>query len=350
MISFFRFTRGYPNGVPMRITTRLIDVMSKIPFLLYGVLSFTLGLAMYFTGVLLVFPRYLLGLNTVLLPTNEWLVWYSGVPIMIGFLLASADVLLFLRLKRTLKDVRFDTVNKTSITVALTAYNDEASIAQAVKDFVGHPRVARVLVVSNNSGDNTLKVAKQAGALTFNEEALGYGHCVYRCLEEASRFADSELIVLCEGDLTFRAYDIDKLVEFAPHADVVNGTRTVERLRQYKTQLSTFIYYGNFFVGKLLEAKHVGRSTITDVGTTYKLCRRQALLNLLPCLNRSINLEFNAHFLDQVLTTGLALVECPVTFHQRVGESKGGNKNDFRALWVGIQMIRGIVFGWNTLK
>ena len=42
------------------------------------------------------------------------------------------------------------------------------------------------------------------------------------------------------------------------------------------------MYYGNFFVGKLLEAKHLGRGTITDVGTTYKLCRRDALLELLP--------------------------------------------------------------------
>jgi len=37
------------------------------------------------------------------------------------------------------------------------------------------------------------------------------------------------------------------------------------------------MYYGNLFVGKLLEAKHLGRSTITDVGTTYKLCRKSAL-------------------------------------------------------------------------
>jgi len=53
-------------------------------------------------------------------------------------------------------------------------------------------------------------------------------------------------------------------------------SRTVERLRAQVTQLSTFMYYGNLFVGKLLEAKHLGCSTITDVGTTYKLCRRAA--------------------------------------------------------------------------
>ena len=61
------------------------------------------------------------------------------------------------------------------------------------------------------------------------------------------------------------------------------------------------MYYGNLFMGKLLEAKHLGRSTITDVGTTYKLCRRDALIRLMPQLNPAMNLEFNAHFLDVAL-------------------------------------------------
>jgi hypothetical protein len=94
-----------------------------------------------------------------------------------------------------------------------------------------------------------------------------------------------------------------------------------------------------------LEAKHVGRSTITDVGTTYKLCRRKALIMLLPSLAPSVNLEFNAHFLDQALASGM-----PVTFHQRVGRSKGGNVNNVRALYVGVRMIIGITFGWSALK
>ena len=63
------------------------------------------------------------------------------------------------------------------------------------------------------------------------------------------------LIVLCEGDMTFRAEDIEKLLAYIDHADIVNGTRIVEQLREYSTQLSTFMYYGNFVVGKLLGAE-----------------------------------------------------------------------------------------------
>ena len=163
---------------------------------------------------------------------------------------------------------------------------------------------------------------------------------------EGSRYTDTDFTLLCEGDMTFRAYDIDKFIAYAPHADIVNGTRIVEQLRELRTQLTTFMYYGNFFAGKLLEAKHIGMGTFTDVGTTYKLCRNKALNRLLPVLNPDINLEFNAYLLDTALSNGLAIVECPVTFHSRVGISKGGNVSNLRALKVGLRMIRGIIFGW----
>jgi glycosyltransferase involved in cell wall biosynthesis len=237
-------------------------------------------------------------------------------------------------------------LSNRSVTVALTAYNDEASITDAISDFRMHPNVRRVIVVSNNSTDSTLDLANIAGAITFNEPTLGYGRCVYRCLLEASKYDDTELIILCEGDCTFRADDIDKLLAYAPHADIVNGSRTNEPLREHTTQLSTFMLYGNIFVAKLLEAKHIGRCTISDVGTTYKLCHRNALKQLLCLVNPEINLEFNAHFLDIALEKGFILVEIPITFHPRIGQSKGGNVNNWRSLEVGARMIKGITFGW----
>lgn len=320
-----------------------------VPLLLYGILCFCLGLAGYLAGVLLVFPRYLLGLHKLLDPAAEWLVWYSGMPIVLGLGLALIDLLFLLTRKKPPVPVRYDPVRRRRVTVALTAYNDEESITNAVKDFVSHPLVERVIVVSNNSCDKTFERAEAAGAITLNETAPGYGRCVYRCLTEAASYIDTDYVVLCEGDRTFRAYDIEKLLAYAPHADIVNGTRIVEPLRHYVTQLSTFMYYGNLFVGKLLEAKHLGRSTITDVGTTYKLCRRDALTRLLPRLNPAVNLEFNAHLLDTALEHDLVLLECPITFHERVGVSKGGNINNWRGFTVGTRMILGVVFGWKCL-
>ncbi len=320
------------------------------PWLLYGAYSFCLGSLMYVAGILLVFPRYLPGLFDTLTPVAEWLVWYSGMPVVIGLALALVDLFVLLERKRPKRVFRDEPDQDARVTVALTAYNDEASIADAVSDFLHHPRVARVIVVSNASSDRTFEIAQRSGALTFNEELPGYGRCVYRCLTEALKHADTDYVVLCEGDRTFRSADIDKLIAYAPHADIVNGTRTVETLRENQTQMTTFMFYGNLFVAKLLEAKHLGQSTLTDVGATYKLCRRKPLATLLPRLNPAVNLEFNAHFMDLALANRMVLVECPITFHPRVGESKGGNRSNFIAFGVGLRMLQGLTFGWKPTE
>lgn len=328
-------SRGLSGAQPKR----------HVPLLLYGVLLFLAGIMTYLVGVALGVPRVLFGLSG-LEEVQVGIIWYSGVPIVLGVALALIDLLIFFDAKRFGMPLRQEPIKNRKVTVALTAYNDEESIAESVRDFAAHPDVARVIVVSNNSKDETFARAEAAGAITFDELQPGYGRCVFRCLSEAAKHEDTDFVVLSEGDCTFRGADIDKLLAYAPHADIVNGTRTAEPLREHRTQLSTFMYYGNLFAGKLLEAKHLGRGTMTDLGTTYKLCRRDALLELLPLVNPAINLEFNAHLLDVALEHGAVLVECPITFHPRVGESKGGNTDNWRGFTVGIKMIWGLAFGW----
>jgi hypothetical protein len=319
----------------------------KLPPLFFlGSLMILFGLGTYFFGIAFSMFRLLFQLGEPFRSWNAAIVWYSGLPTTIGVCLAGLDLALLLPAKRreSRRRVLAPVMDKRMV-VALTAYNDEESIGPAVADFASHPLVKRVIVVDNNSTDRTAAIAVEAGARVVVEQEPGYGRCVYRCFKEALS-EDGELIVLCEGDMTFRAADIEKLTAYIEHADVVNGTRIVEQLRDYSTQLSTFMYYGNFFVGKLLELKHLGRGTFTDVGTTYKLLRRDSLLRLMPQLNPAVNMEFNAHFLDTALTRGERLVECPITFHPRVGASKGGNASNLRALKVGLRMIAGLCFGW----
>ena len=255
--------------------------------------------------------------------------------------------LVVLQPKRKLNyHVKYNPTVNVKLTVVLTAYNDELSIRDAVLDFKNHPNVKRVIVVSNNSKDRTIQFAEEAGAIAFNEEKQGYGACVHRALTEGAKFEDTELTLLCEGDMTFKAYDIDKFLAYLPHADIVSGTRIVDQLRNKETQLTNFMFYGNFFVGKLLELKHISVGTFTDVGTTYKLCRNEVLRDLLPKLDNSVNLEFNPYFLDKALTSKYLVVECPVTFHTRVGVSKGGNINNYVAFKLGVRMIWGITWKW----
>jgi hypothetical protein len=318
-----------------------------IPLVFFGALLIMIGIMIYFLGIFLSILRIILQLGEPFRTWNQAIVWYSGISSTLGLLLVAADLaLLFPGKRRRSRAEILEPIIHRQVVVTLTAYNDEESIGQAVIDFVGHPLVSRVIVVDNNSRDNTAEIARAAGAVVVGEMQPGYGRCVYRCFQEALAEQEHQLIVLCEGDMTFRANDLEKLLAYIDHADIVNGTRIVEQLREYSTQLSTFMYYGNFFVGKLLELKHFGRGTFTDVGTTFKLMRRESLGRLMPILNPKINLEFNAHFLDKALMSGERVVECPITFHPRVGVSKGGNVSNIRALHVGLRMIAGLCFGW----
>jgi uncharacterized membrane protein len=328
------------------LTTSVPRGIAAFPAFLYGLLISGAGFVIYILGVLAGFFRIFLDPHGHLIQGVDRVIWYSGMPVVAGVILVLFDLFVLLPRKRGRREIRWEPVGNKYLTVVLTAFNDELSIGLAVEDFRSHPNVRRVLVVDNNSSDRTVEIAREAGAIVVHEQCQGYGHCVWRALREGSLFTDTELTLLSEGDMTFRSYDIEKLLAYLPHADIVNGTRISEQLRAHRTQLTTFMYYGNFMAGKLLEAKHLGRGTFTDVGTTYKLCRNTALAHLLPRLSPDINLEFNAHFLDTALRDGLDIVECPITFHDRVGVSKGGNASNWRALGVGVRMIQGIVAGW----
>lgn len=316
------------------------------PVAMYGTLLVSLALVAYSFAVVLAAVLRLIGADQ---DPSRWLLWSSGIPLLMGAGLVIVDIIFIAPRRRAGRTIFDEPIDTSCITVVLTAYNDEASIGSAVDDFISHPLTRRVIVVDNNSRDATAHVAAAHGALVFIEEAPGYGRCVYRCLQEGAKWDDTEVVVLCEGDMTFRASDMPKLAAYMRHAHVVNGTRIVEQLREQATQLTSFMYYGNFLAAKLLEVKHLGKGTTSDVGTTYKACRSSFLRGTLDMFDPSINLEFNAHFMDRLLASNFRLVEVPITFHPRVGASKGGNTSNWRAFKVGTRMLFGIIFGWRLL-
>lgn len=330
----------------MYISNLLNDKKHTI-FALWGIVLIFCGFSIYLLTALFGFFR---ALAAIFIPINKvflvYTMWYSALPVVLGFLLIFFDFYFVVNRKRIEKKTIPQKIKNKSVTVVLTAYNDEKSIGLSVKDFLSHKFVKRVIVVSNNSQDGTMMVAQKNGAIVFNETLQGYGACVYRALAEGLKFNDSEIICLCEGDMTFRSADLDKFMSYIDHADIVNGTRIVDQLQEVGTQITTFIHYGNFAVAKLLESKYLGSVTLTDVGTTYKVIRKPSLKKLLPKLNKNINLEFNPHFLEEAIKNNLAIVECPINFYPRIGLSKGGNVSNQIAFNLGLRMIRGIIFGW----
>lgn len=229
-------------------------------------------------------------------------------------------------------------ITEAKISVVMTAYNDEIPTGNAVRDFLAQENVAEVVVVDNNSVDNTSKVAEEAGARAVLEENQGYGFAAMRALKEAKH----DIIIMVESDRTFRGYDVSKMVAYLDNADIVLGTRTTQEFLDRDTQINWFANWGNIFVAKLIQARFNNTVRLTDVGCSLRAIRREAYEKIKEQLAVGGN-PFLPHMLMVSLQNGLKAIEIPVTFTKREGESKGAGRSNWAAFKVGLQMIREIL-------
>ena len=151
--------------------------------------------------------------------------------------------------------------------VAITAYNDAEATAQAVKDFRQQPGVVKVLVIDNNSTDDTAALAEAAGAAVIRESRQGYGYACIRGLAEGLKVTEANVIVLTEGDGTFFAEDTAKFLAYIDNADLVVGNRVVRGLIDTDSQMDHFFTWGNMAVAMLLrlrfwDGRHLGAGRV----------------------------------------------------------------------------------------
>lgn len=249
----------------------------------------------------------------------------------------------------TTKDLRDDATSCKSsfldwkVCVTLTAYNDGEAIYQAVKDFISQQNVVRVIVVDNNSSDDTAKRAMEAGAIVVHEKSQGYGFACIRGLKEALRYSDVDVVVLAEGDMTFSGRDIWKMLPYLEDVDMVVGSRTHAFLTSMDSQMDWFYCWGNLFLAKLLQFRFLnfrflGRARFSDVGCTMRAIKKEALAKIVDCLKVGGH-HFSPHMTLVALKCGLKVLEVPITFRRRVGVSKGAGGNKKLAVKVGFKML-----------
>jgi glycosyltransferase involved in cell wall biosynthesis len=194
--------------------------------------------------------------------------------------------------------------------------------------------------VDNNSADGTAAAARAAGADEVVVEAIpGYGSCCMRALAEGAR--DADVVILCEGDCTFASGDVRKLLAYLENADLVLGTRATQELRARGTQMDWLINPANQLVAKLVQLRFWG-TRLTDVGCTYRAIRVDALRRLAPHLRVRGN-HFSPHMFIEALRLDMRVIEIPVTFRRRVGESKGVGSNKLKAARVALSML-GLIY------
>jgi glycosyltransferase involved in cell wall biosynthesis len=203
-----------------------------------------------------------------------------------------------------------------TVTAVLPAYNEEQNIRRAIEDFLGTGLVEEVLVVDNNSSDRTTDEVRQTSAQLVYEEKQGYGHALIRGLKEGT----GDLLVLAEPDGTFEARDLHKLLAYSQDFEMVCGTRTTKSLIWDGANMGWMLRFGNLIVAKLLQLLFNGPS-LSDCGCTLRLVRRDALSKFVNDLTVG-----SSHFLPEMvilaLINGISIIEVPVNYRSRVGDSK----------------------------
>jgi len=193
-----------------------------------------------------------------------------------------------------------------SVSVVFPAYNEEENIRSAVEDFFGTGVVDEIVVVDNNSRDRTAEEAAMAKARVVRETRQGYGNALRRGLREAT----GDIIIMAEPDGTFLGRDVHKLLAYADDFEMVCGT----------ANMGWFLRVGNWVVAKLLQVLYDGPS-LSDCGCTMRLIHRAALEKFRDELTVG-----GSHFLPEMLIRALQrkikVIEVPVNYRGRVGESK----------------------------
>lgn len=212
-------------------------------------------------------------------------------------------------------------MNGHSLTIVIPAFNEEQAIADTVtRVLAAREQIRRdaaldgveVIVVSDGSTDRTVEIASEFGdvkVIVFPENR-GYGAAI----KEGWRQGSGSLLAFLDADGTcdpvyFAAMSREALDRAA---DVVLGSRMGPDSKMPRVRrLGNRIY-------ALLLGFLCGRS-VTDTASGMRVVRRAALRDLYPLPD---GLHFTPSMSARALLNNLRVLEIPMRYEERVGESK----------------------------
>lgn len=229
----------------------------------------------------------------------------------------------------------------TGIKVIIPAYNEGESIAKVINDIPSI--VDEIIVVSNNSTDDTEKNAKDAGATVLTETRKGYGYACLKGMDYISKQTEKpKIIVFLDGDYSDYPEELTKIIApiIEENIDFVVGAR-VKELRE-KGAMTFPQIFGNWLATTLMSI--IYNSTFTDLGP-FRAIKYPKLLDL--------NMEdktygWTVEMQLKVLKKNMTYKEIPVNYRNRIGVSKvsGTIKG---AIFAGVKIL-GWIFKYSFKK
>ncbi len=203
----------------------------------------------------------------------------------------------------------------SKIKVIIPAYNEQDSIANVIHEIPDI--VDEVIVVSNNSTDNTVQNAEQTGATVLSENQKGYGYACLKGMEYIANQTDKpDIIVFLDGDYSDYPEELTKIVEpiIKSNTDFVIGAR-IKRLRE-KGSMTPQQVFGNWLATFLM--KLMFGAKFSDLGP-FRAIKYDKLL--------ALNMEdktygWTVEMQLKALKQKLSYTEVPVRYKKRIGVSK----------------------------
>ena len=223
-------------------------------------------------------------------------------------------------------------MTQPTIAVLLPCFNEAAAIAQTVAGFCAALPGATVYVYDNNSTDDTIAVARAAGAVVRTERIQGKGNVVRRMFADI----DADVYVMADGDATYDAASAPALVArlLGEQCDMIVGSRISQAQESYRRGHR----FGNAVLTGML-ARLFGRS-FTDILSGYRVFSRRFVKSF-PSLSSGfeIETEISVHALE--LKMPCAEVETPYYARPEGSASKLSTYGDgFRILGTIVTLYR----------
>jgi glycosyltransferase involved in cell wall biosynthesis len=201
------------------------------------------------------------------------------------------------------------------IDVLIPAYNEQDSIAKVIQDI---PKSVRhVIVVNNNSKDNTRKVAEKAGAIVLDETIMGYGKACLTGMSYLSKLeVEPDILVFLDGDYSDYPEQLENLVEpiLKQGYDMVIGSRA--KGNRESGSMTFPQVFGNWLATSLM--KIIYRTDYSDLGPfrAIKWNKLKGLEMVDQNYGWTIEMQIKA------AKAGLKTTEVPVDYRKRIGVSK----------------------------
>jgi glycosyltransferase involved in cell wall biosynthesis len=203
----------------------------------------------------------------------------------------------------------------TKITVIIPAYNEESAIGNVIQEI---PKIVHeIIVINNNSTDNTEKVALKNGATVLSEKRKGYGLACLKGLEYiSSQKTKPDIIVFLDGDYSDYPEELEKLITpiINNKVDFVIGSRT-KNLRE-KGSMTPQQVFGNRLATFLM--KLFFNSKFTDLGP-FRAIKYDTLLDLKM---QDKTYGWTVEMQLKILKKNIPYTEITVRYKNRIGVSK----------------------------